>query len=516
MSVFKWIWVGIALIVFAAPVRCEDDTRRRLEASVRFLADDLLQGRGTPGTGLDIAALYLSNALRSAGWQPGNGESYLQTYTIREFSPKEMQYEISINGVRLDPQDYLFWPIGMDPDQTPVRFDLVFAGHGIVSYEKGINNLEGVDVRGKAVVSMLGAPWKLNPEVPFGPDRAVGKGIEAAVRNARFIIYATDELTVSTEKPASAEIALFREASETGQAFLPEFQGKPTAGLCPFLLISAAAFDKTLAGPSGRTYAEWQKVLSAGKQNRARALEASVEVRIQTMVREGRANNVVGILRGSDPALRDEWVVLTAHYDHLGTKEVAAGEDGIWNGADDNASGTATVLEIARQLAVGPAPNRSILALFTSGEERGLLGSAYYSRHPLVPYNRVIADMNVDMVGRSTGAVQAIVHGCPELFAKAVELGAQFGIQVLPDQQPSWRILYLSDHYHFARFGVPAVEFFTGLHPDYHQTSDSVDSIRYEEMGRIFRIMFGLTDYYAQGGKKLEFHRPEWFVTPDE
>src|SRR4029453_11074596 len=131
------------------------------------------------------------------------------------------------------------------------------------------------------------------------------------------------------------------------------------------------------------------------------------------------------MLRGSDPQLRDQWVVLTAHYDHLGRKDVPPGEDGIWNGADDNASGTAAILEIARTVARGPAPRRSLLVLFMSGEERGLLGSAYYSEHPLVPYDQVVLDLNVDMVGRSSGRVQGIAPNCEPLFAEPVAIGNQ-------------------------------------------------------------------------------------------
>jgi Zn-dependent M28 family amino/carboxypeptidase len=247
----------------------------------------------------------------------------------------------------------------------------------------------------------------------------------------------------------------------------------------------------------------------------SRPLGLSLELRIEAEVAEGRASNVAAMLPPTAAGEPPEWVVLTAHYHHLGMHEVAEGEDGIWNGADDNASGTATVLEIARRLGRLERRDRGVLVLFVSGEERGLLGSAFHAERPLVPIDRVAIDVNVDMVGRSTGSVQALTHGFEPLFERIAEIGETLDIEVLPDQQLSWRLLYLTDHYHFARFGVPAVEFFTGLHTDYHQPSDEADAIRYDELGRILEVMYRLTEEYVQGAEKPPFERPEWFITSD-
>ncbi|MFQ5865553.1 MAG: M28 family peptidase [bacterium] len=509
MRIYK-IFLVLSLIT---SVWAQGETQRHLEADIRFLADDLLKGRGTPGYGLEVAALYLANQLRSAGWQPASEGSYFQTYTVREFSPQQSRYEISINGVQLASNDFTLRPFGMDPTQTPVRYDLIYAGYGVVAPERNENDLTDVDVRGKAVVAFLGAPWELNPNTPFGYDRAIGKSIEVNIRNGALLIYVSDELEVSTEELLSAEVAFVREMSQTPLAYLPEFKGRSTIGIGPILFIPPRVFDRTLAGTVGGSYVETQKRLSEG-DHQTRALKGSVEIHIDTEPQESQASNVVAMLRGRDATLQNEWVVLSAHYDHLGFHEVPPGQDGIWNGADDNASGTAAVLEIARRLAAGEAPRRSVMILFTSGEERGLLGSAYYSMHPLVPYDRVVVNINVDMVGRSTGSVQGIAHGCEGLFTRAAEIGSRLGITVQPDQQPSWRILYLTDHYHFARFDVPAIEFFTGLHSDYHQPSDEVKLIRFEELSRILEVIYKLADYYAQGGVKPVFQRPGWFLTP--
>lgn len=483
------------------------DSKAKIEATIRFLADDLLEGRGTPSRGLNISALYLANELRETGWEPANEGSYLQTYALRTFSPQDTRYTISINGVQLESDEYIFAPFAVDPTRAPLEYDLVFAGYGIFAPEKEVDDFKGIDLKGKAVVSLRGAPWELVPHVIHAYDRVGGKMVHVTVRNGTFLVYVSHEF----DPPSSAEVTLLRDYSHMTQAYMPEFEGKPTCGLCPVLVITPTAFDKVLGKVTGGTYEEWQDRLPQQKFI-AQDLKTSLKINIETKTQENKANNVVAMLHGSDPSLNDEWIVLTAHYDHLGVMEVPAGQDGIWNGADDNASGTAAVLEIARRLKVGSPPRRSVLVVFTSGEELGLLGSAYYARHPLVPYDRVIANINVDMVGRSQGAVYALATGSDELFTHAADIGKKKQITVKPDPFPAWRIVYFVDSYHFAHFDIPFVEFFTDFHPDYHQPTDEIQHIRFEELARILKVMYELTNYYAQGGKKPAFQRPEWFL----
>jgi len=497
----------------------DEATKRRVEAAVRFLADDLLEGRGTPSRGLDTAALYLANELRAAGWQPGNADSYYQTYAVRTIFPQKTQYRISINGRELDPQKFVFVPFGMDPSRTPFRYDLVFAGYGIFAPERGVDDYAGVDLRGKASVALRGARWDFDPADPAASfadyDQIVGKAIHVAVRNGALLIYVSDEYEAPAESPPNEGVAVVRGLALLPTTIVPEFKGKPTFPVSPLLAITPPEFDRTLASIAGGTYREWKERL-ATQEHHARPLAASIEIKIQTEPEEGQARNVVGILRGIDPDLRDEWVVLTAHYDHIGYRQVPAGQDGIYNGADDNASGTAAVLEIARQLASGKPPRRSVLVLFTSGEDKGDLGSAYYSHHPFVPYDRVVLNINVDMVGRSRGAVNALATGCEEILARAVEIGRQTQVDVLSSSNPKGLDPPCClDSYHFVRFSVPFIHFGTGSHADYHQPTDEADRIRFGELGRITGLIFGLADYYTQGGKRPSFKRPAWFLTPD-
>jgi Iap family predicted aminopeptidase len=293
---------------------------------------------------------------------------------------------------------------------------------------------------------------------------------------------------------------------------IPEFEGKPSSAIGATLMISPGVFDKFLAQEVGGTYQEWKKRLS-NNEFKAQPLTSSIEIHIDVQPRENQTSNVVAVLRGTDPKLKDEWIVLTAHYDHLGYFEAPDGEDGIFNGADDNASGTAAVLEIARRLAQGEPLRRSVLVALVTGEERGLLGSAYFAANPVIPYDSIVVNINADMVGRSKGTIGALTAGCDDLFAKTTEIGREIEIEVIPDAHPEWRLSYFTDSYHFARFDVPAVFLFTDLHQDYHQPSDEIQLIRFEELEKILDVMYELTNFYAQGGEKPICQRPIWFKT---
>lgn len=479
-----------------APAASSDGAIRRLRADVTFLADDALEGRGTPGRGLDLAALYLENQLRAAGVQPVAGESYRQSYRIGEYKPADAKVRIEIDGKALAPADYVLVNIGRDPALGPLEADLVYGGNGVVAEERSTDDLTALDLRGKALLVSKGAPWQLDAAQVFGPDRAIGKVMAATVRGAPLLVYASRELDIGNE----AEAGFLHEMRNAPVAFFREQGLGPASVLSPILAVKPEALaralgadlDKLGRGPTGKR----------------------IRLGIEAPVAVGTASNVLGKIPGADPALREEWVVLSAHYDHIGSHDVPQGQDGIWNGADDNASGTAAVLEIARRLAA-TASKRSVLVFFTSGEDRGIFGSALYAARPVAPMEKVIAQINLDMVGRSQGKVEAIAPCAPGMFEEAVRLGNANRIEVLPDQQPTWRLMYLTDTYHFARFGVPGVEFFTGFHPDYHQPSDTADKIRYDELARIVDLAAAVARGYRDGNPKPAFTRPAWFRTPD-
>jgi len=506
-----FLFLLIASLVALGPdLRSESSVHSRLEADIGFLADDLLEGRATPSRGLDLAALYLVNQLRAAGVRPGNGDSYYQTFAIRSYSPGESKYSVSINGVRLDSTEYFLVPGGLEPSATPHRFDLVFAGHGIYAPEREVNDYEGIDVREKAVVTMLGAPWDPDPNAIHAYDRAAGKVMQAMARNASCLVYVSEDFELPGNSTPVVEVGFFKAIALLPTSYLSEY---PHAGFLSLLILLPSAFDKGLAQVSGGTYAEWIKRLKDGEKA-ARRIEGQLEITVDAVPHEGRAANVVAIIPGTDSLLKREWVVLSAHYDHLGMINVPEGQDGVYNGADDNASGTATVLEIARRLVSEHPSRRGGLIIFYAGEEAGLLGSAYHALRPLVPLDQVVLNINVDMVGRSDGTLQSLTPGCEALLQEAQAIGRRTGIEVLPDQQPTWRLIYFVDSFHFARFGVPVIQCFTGIHADYHQPSDDASRIRFDQLERVVGALYELTDFYTQGGAKPVFQRPDWFITP--
>lgn len=513
MRVRDLIIAAVTLAILTTGVWGGDkDVERRLESDLRFLADDLLEGRGTPSRGLDIAALYLSNRLRALGWEPGNGDSYLQTFPVKYFSPSEATYKISLAGVELKPDEYYFLPFGLDPARTPVSFKLVFAGHGIYDPEKGIDDYGDLDMRGKAAVALYGAPWEPDPGAPHSYDRVVGKSVGPIVRGGEMFIYVSPEFEDVQKNASSMEVAFATEMVNSIYTLLPGFPGQPM-GMGPVLIITPTVFDRLLKQASGRDYAGWQEEFGAS-DFKAFNMEASIDVTIDAKAEQALTSNVAAILRGTDPELSKEWLVLTAHYDHLGFRSAAEGEDGIWNGADDNASGTAAFLEVARQLKEGPPPKRSLMIVYFAGEDRGLLGSAYYSENPLVPHSQVVANINVDMVGRSQGAVTGYAPVSEAIFRKAVALSQDREIKVVADANPGWRIAYFLDSYHFARFGVPFIEFFTELHADYHQVSDEVDKIDIPRMAEIVATVTAMVRAYGDGEEKPDFVKPVWFKVP--
>lgn len=219
------------------------------------------------------------------------------------------------------------------------------------------------------------------------------------------------------------------------------------------------------------------------------------------------APNSVGILPGTDPALRDEYIVVSAHMDHVGVNGASV-KDSIWNGADDDASGTAGVLALAEAFAQAPA-RRSIIFLTVSGEEHGLWGSAWFTSHPPVPLDRIVANFNLDMIGRNwkdTIVVIGMEHS--DLGATLVRVNAahpELGMTAIRDPWPQENFFGRSDHYNFARRGVPALFFFNGVHEDYHQPGDSPDKIDAEKESRVVQLIFHVAEAVANAPS-----RPKW------
>ncbi|TDJ48536.1 MAG: M28 family peptidase [Gemmatimonadetes bacterium] len=235
----------------------------------------------------------------------------------------------------------------------------------------------------------------------------------------------------------------------------------------------------------------------------------SARIRTEAFVDTKTAPNTIGILDGSDPELRDEYVIFTAHMDHIGVSKDVEG-DSINNGADDDGSGTVTVIELAQAFAsLETRPRRSLVFMTVSGEERGLLGSEWYSEHPTLPLEKTVANLNIDMIGRNWQDTIVAIGKEESTLGPLVESIAashpELDMQVIDDLWPEENFYSRSDHFNFARKGVPILFFFSGVHEDYHQVSDEVEKIGYDKMARIGRLIFYLGLEIANADE-----RPTW------
>jgi Zn-dependent M28 family amino/carboxypeptidase len=231
----------------------------------------------------------------------------------------------------------------------------------------------------------------------------------------------------------------------------------------------------------------------------------------QYPLNEAMAPNVAAVLRGSDPLLREEYVILSAHMDHVGVGRPVDG-DSIYNGADDNASGTAALLEVAQAFASLPAaerPRRSIVFLHVSGEEKGLLGSRWYADNPTVPVERIVANINVDMIARNAPDTVVVIGKEYSTLGQVVDRVSlarpELGLVAADDLWPDERFFFRSDHFNFARREIPAIFFFTGVHEDYHRPSDTVEKLDFGKAERVTRLIYYVVREIADDPR-----RPEW------
>lgn len=457
-------------------------TADEMRAHIAVLSSDELRGRETPSPGLERAAAYLAAEFERLGLEPlGDGGTFLQRYPFPLISlPAEsVKLELSVGSLRrvlAYGGDY-----AVEPGATgEADVALVFAAGGVPPGAGGA--LAGtavlVDLPGR-----VGATW----EAARNAARAA-----AAAAGARAILFVLDP-AIGADWLAGFARWMARPARQFGG--LPEIPS--------FYLRDGAA--RELVRAAG---AELEALRAPGGENQTRPLplagaRAHFLVRPQVLD-DAQPPNVVALLPGSDPALRDSYVIFSAHMDHLGVGPADATGDSIYNGADDDASGTAALLEIAEAFAMlSPRPARSLIFLAVSGEEKGLLGSAHFTARPPIPLGQVVANFNIDMIGRNApDSVVAVGAEYTTLGGLAREVAAQhpdLGLTVADDPWPEERFFFRSDHFHFAEHGVPALFVFAGVHQDYHQPSDEVDRVDADKAARIARLLFYAGNEVATG-----------------
>jgi Zn-dependent M28 family amino/carboxypeptidase len=486
---------------------------------IKVLADDKLEGRDTGSRGERGAQAYAIEQLKNAGAEPAGTDGFYQPvkFVSRQIVEKDCSLTLIHDGKREAltlGEDALIGTRVMP--EPKVEAPLVFVGYGLKIPEKDYDDFAGLDVRGKMVVIFSGSP----SEIPG----ALAAHYQTAAERWKVLRAAGAIGIVSLSNPASMDVPWSRIALNRAHVTMdldyPEFQ--ETEGGKLTIAMNPASAEKLFAG-SGHTYAE---LVALGKDRKLLPhfpLAVSLDARTRVRVAKIGSANLVARLPGSDPVLKHEYVVLSAHLDHVGIGEPVNG-DRIYNGAMDNGSGSALLLDMAASFKKNPETlRRSILLVLVTGEEKGLLGSKYFAAHPTVPAKSIVADVNTDMflpiVPLKLLTVQGINESDLGDYARAV--AESLGVKVQPDPEPLRNLFVRSDQYNFIRHGVPSVALSIAPDPDspeqkklfkdwltqrYHAPSDDVNqpidlaaAAKYEEIVRALLIRIANDD-----------HRPQW------
>ncbi len=470
---------------------------------VRILSAPVMEGRAAGTPGAERAAGHIAEAFRRAGLRPGGDEgTYFQRFPI-------------LTGIRLGPDNSLAVHLpGSTPrafvvgtDFTPFSFSeegrvegsVVFAGYGITAPEIGYDDYAGLDVRGKIVLLLAHEPRERDQAGPFRRPEAYRytearyKIINAREQGAAAVVLVTDPLAHAGEPETLIGI-----------------RGVPSRSSGIVAVHARRAVAEALLASAGRDLAGLQGEIDAALAPRSLALPgARAAIRVSLIREHGSTANVVGILPGTDSVLRDQAIVIGAHYDHLGfggEHSLAPAQVGtVHPGADDNASGTAGLIALARAFAAAGGGRRTLVFAAFGGEEIGLLGSAHYVRHPPIPLDRTVAMLNFDMIGRLQNG-RLYLSGAQtgeglEALVRAANAGVGLDLVLRGDGYDP------SDHTSFLARDRPVLFFFTGTHADYHRPSDTADKINAAGLRQVLLVARGVMDTLADQPTGLAFRK---------
>lgn len=505
-----------------------------VKAHMKFLADDLLEGRDTGSRGYDISALYVASHFKTLGLKPYGEDGYNQWMPARQtrLVANSASFTLHQNGEDTElayPRAFFTGPSAIATQQS-VTAEMVFVGYGMVSDTFGIDDYAGLDVDGKIVVMVTGRPEHLPSEEAAHLSRL--KTELAAERGAVGIITLH---TPEREQVRPYETSLMylnapsvRWINEAG-----EVQGHDSIEGSAYIHYDHAA--PLFAGAAQSL----DDVLATLEQKESPAgfdLHGSVTLARESMHQDLQSPNVIGVIEGSDPDLKDEYVVYTAHLDHLGLAQDMSTDNKVFNGLLDNASGVAIMMETAHMFAEakaqGQGPRRSIMFVALTGEEKGLLGADYFAEHPPVPVEQMVANVNLDMPVLLYPFADVVAFGAAHSsLGDVVERAAgRYGIASSPDPMPEQAIFTRSDHYMLVTRGIPAVFLMTGFTSQddeedggevwgqffaeqYHRPTDDIPSlteaygeIRYDFGALFAQINFAIGEEIANADE-----RPYWF-----
>src|SRR6266567_253714 len=504
-----------------------------LLAHIKVLASDEFEGRAPGSKGEDLSVTYIADQFKKIGLKPGNPDgTYTQEVPLAGIkSEPRMSFAVGDTTIDLKyPDDFIASSSRLQPEIKIDKSDVVFVGYGVVAPEYGWNDYKDVDVKGKTILMLIGDPPVPNPKDPSKLDDKMFKG-KAMTYYGRW----TYKYEIAAQKGAAAAIIIH----ETEPAAYPwqvvrSSWGKENCELDNpnknMDAVSARSWitrdvAKKLFADCGLDFDALKKSAVA-KEFRPVALNAKADIEIKQQIRSFKSHNVIGKLEGDDPKLRDGYVIYTAHWDHLGRHPELQG-DQIFNGAIDNASGVASVIELAAAFTkLNPPPKRSVLFMATTAEEAGLLGAKFYAAHPLYPLEKTLADINIDGVNPwgKTHDLEDLTNRNSTLDDLLGEAAARQERVMKPNTEPEKGGFYRVDSFEFAKAGVPVLHAARGIEiigkpPDYgkqkrdefvakhyHQPSDEVDPT-WDLSGAVqdVQLLFEV-GYQAANADKL----PEW------
>jgi hypothetical protein len=484
-------------VTYANTITAED-----LRKHLTVLASDAYEGRETGEKGQKMAADYLAKQFADLGLTgpvPNSDNAFIQHFTL-----ERSRWDLPNMKLQIGKQQYKwledYYASGESPFGQEATLQPVFVGYGI---EEGTySDYTGLDVTGKDVVVLLGEPMKDGkPLLPTGagPSKwsadSRAKTVLATRKGARSIIYVNPEADKYTQTLARFKPYL----SQPRMNMLNQARGMQPPRAAAFFVSTPVGYQ--LLGTSAEGVAKFQAaVAAAGQPVKSPFKPGKLLIRAPRKVETFATENVMGFLEGSDK--KDEVVVMSAHYDHLGMRDGK-----VFNGADDDGSGTVSVLEQAEAFskakADGHGPRRSMLFLAVTGEEEGLFGSEFYTDNPVIPLERTIVDLNMDMVGRTdqnhkAGDQYVSLVGSDKLSSELHAINEEANKKYTQldldyrynDPKDPERVYYRSDHYNFAKHKVPVIFYTTGDHADYHQETDEVEKIEFPLMTKRNHLVF--------------------------
>ncbi len=475
-----------------------------LKANLEFLASDALKGRETGSADIDVAAEFIAGRLELYGLRPFTGaKSFFSPVPLSMKGINDSSYIQLKSGRRGINRHFYAYSAG-DSAYRGREQQLVFVRFGITDSTFDYNDYENLDVRGKTVVLILGEPERADDEAFFNGKRPTKWSRSSRIKRR-----------LAREQGAGGVIVLLSPKGMNMWKSMSRFMGRGKLGLVqkPVREIPEILVDSTLAKAlfdiNGLSYADMYEKLKDPAFDASALNAKTIRWNLYASYKAVTANNIVAVLPGSDPRLADDYILVGAHYDHIGIRD---GQ--VYNGADDNGSGTVVVMETARQMAHIKGNKRPVIFVWFTGEEKGLLGSKYMIEH--APFrDKIRAVVNMDMVGReSADSIYVLASGLSSsayhaLVEEANKKSARFVFNYsLDSREHPERILYRSDHWSFAKKGIPTVFFTDYHHTDYHKASDDVDKINFLKLKKAVELTRQIVLDAANGSD--DFIRDNW------